>query len=142
MASLPVEFNFSCIVQFPDGSSADVQTDTVLNDRPGIVCFVSVRPQAKDSFGGALHLTMTLAELDLIDSHMQQLDEELAALLRVHQAAVQRLAAVPGFGVDSAQQIIEEVGPTATTFPTAKHPASRAAIAKCVDYSTKQLARR
>jgi transposase len=67
-------------------------------------------------------LAMTLAELDLMESQMQQLDEELAALLRVHQAAVQRLAAVPGFGVDSAQQIIAEVGPTATTFPTAKAP--------------------
>jgi transposase len=69
-------------------------------------------------------LAMTLTELDLLESHMQQLDEELAALLRVHQAAVQRLAAVPGFGVDSAQQIIAEVGPTAATFPTAKHLAS------------------
>jgi transposase len=69
-------------------------------------------------------LAMTLAELDLLESHMQQLDEELAALLRAHQDAVQRLAAVPGFGVDSAQQIIAEVGPTATTFPTAKRLAS------------------
>lgn len=69
-------------------------------------------------------LVMTLAELDLLESHLQQLDEELAALLRSHQDAVQRLAAVPGFGVDSAQQIIAEVGPTAATFPTAKHLAS------------------
>ena len=69
-------------------------------------------------------LEMTLAELDLLEAHLQQLDEELAALLRVHQDAVQRLAAVPGFGVDSAQQIIAEVGPTATTFPTAKQLAS------------------
>jgi transposase len=104
---------------------------------------------------------MTLAELDLLESHMQQLDEELAALLRVHQAAVQRLAAVPGFGVHSAQQFIAEVGPTATTFPTARHLASwvgacpghdesagitaviasRMVIAKCVDYSTKPRTR-
>jgi transposase len=69
-------------------------------------------------------LVMILAELDLLESHLQQLDEELAALLRVHQDAVQRLAAVPGFGVDSAQQIIAEVGPAALTFPTAKHLAS------------------
>src|SRR5215204_4968411 len=69
-------------------------------------------------------LAMTLAELDTLESHMQQLDEELAALLRVHQDAVERLAAVPGLGVDSAQQIIAEVGPTATTFPTAKRLAS------------------
>jgi transposase len=69
-------------------------------------------------------LAMTLAELEVIERHMQQLDEELAALLRVHQDAVQRLAAVPGLGVDSAQQIIAEVGPTAMTFPTAKRLAS------------------
>ena len=69
-------------------------------------------------------IAMTLAELKVMEEHMQQLDEELAGLLRVHQEAVQRLAAVPGFGVDSAQQIIAEVGPTATTFPTAKRLAS------------------
>ena len=34
-------------------------------------------------------------------------------LLRPHQDAVRRLAEVPGLGVDSAQQIIAEVGPTA-----------------------------
>ena len=37
---------------------------------------------------------------------------------------MQRLAAVPGLGVDSAQQIIAEVGPTAATFATAKRLAS------------------
>jgi transposase len=69
-------------------------------------------------------LAMTLAELAVLEAHMQQLDEELAGLLRVHQDAVQRLAGVPGLGVDSAQQIIAEVGPTARTFPTAKRLAS------------------
>jgi transposase len=69
-------------------------------------------------------LAMTLAELEVIETHMQQLDEELAGLLREHQDAVQRLAAAPGLGVDSAQQIIAEVGPRAATFPTAKRPAS------------------
>ena len=69
-------------------------------------------------------LAMTLGELQLIEAHIQQLDEELARLLRAHQDAVQRLAAVPGLGVDSAQQIIAEVGPTAATFPSAKRLAS------------------
>ena len=69
-------------------------------------------------------LVMTLDELDVIETHIRQLDEELARLLSVHQDAVQRLAAVPGLGVDSAQQIIAEVGPIAATFPTAKHLAS------------------
>jgi transposase len=69
-------------------------------------------------------LTMTLDELDGLETHMHQLDEELAQLLREQQAAVQRLAAVPGLGVDSAQQILAEVGPTAATFATAKRLAS------------------
>jgi transposase len=69
-------------------------------------------------------LALTLDELDVIERHLHLLDEELAQLLRGHQEAVQRLAAVPGLGVDSAQQIITEVGPTAATFATAKRLAS------------------
>jgi len=69
-------------------------------------------------------LTLTLDELDGLEAHIRQLDAELAQLLREHQAAVERLAAVPGLGVDSAQQIIAEVGPTAAPFATAKRLAS------------------
>ena len=70
-------------------------------------------------------LAMTLEELGLIEAHLRQLDQEMADLLRVHQDAVQRLAEVPGLGVDSAQQIIAEVGPHGgRRFPTAKHLAS------------------
>ena len=63
---------------------------------------------------------MTLEELRLLESHMEQLGHEIAALLEPQQQAVQRLAEVPGFGVDSAQQIIAEVGPTAAVFPSEK----------------------
>ena len=48
----------------------------------------------------------------------------MARLLTRHQDAVQRLAEVPGLGVDSAQQIIAEVGAAAATFPSPKHLAS------------------
>jgi transposase len=69
-------------------------------------------------------LKMTLTDLELLETQMRQLDEELAELLRPHHDPVERLAEVPGLGVDSAQQIIAEVGPTAATFPSAKHLAS------------------
>jgi transposase len=52
------------------------------------------------------------------------LNQELAGLLRGHQAAIERLAAVPGLGVDSAQQIVAEVGPTAAAFPSPKQMSS------------------
>ncbi len=65
-------------------------------------------------------LKMALEELRLIDEQISQLDQEMANLLSQHQDAVKRLAEVPGLGVDSAQQIIAEVGPTAATFPSEK----------------------
>jgi transposase len=65
-------------------------------------------------------LKMALEELQLIDQQIGQLDQEMASLLNQHQDAVERLAEVPGLGVDSAQQIIAEVGATAATFPSEK----------------------
>lgn len=54
-----------------------------------------------------------------MEKQIQQLEEEMAQLLASHQDQVQRLAEVPGLGVDSAQQVIAEVGVTAATFPSA-----------------------
>ena len=65
-------------------------------------------------------LKMALEQLQFLEQQIGQLDQELATLLHAHQDAVQRLAEVPGFGVDSAQQIIAEVGPAAATFPSEK----------------------
>lgn len=69
-------------------------------------------------------LKMALEGLQLIEQQMEQLDREIANLLSHYQDAVQRLAEVPGLGVDSAQQIIAEVGAAAATFPSEKHLAS------------------
>lgn len=88
--------------------------------------------QLRDALGACttLHpvyrrlLALTLEELRVLEDHLDQLDQELAQLLRAHQEGVQRLAEVPGLGVDSAQQIIAEVGATAATFPSGKHLSS------------------
>ena len=67
---------------------------------------------------------MALEELQLIEQPRDKLEQEIAALLRQHEDAVKRLAEVPGLGVDSAQQIIAEVGATASTFASPKNLAS------------------
>jgi transposase len=69
-------------------------------------------------------LQLALAELRGIEEQIAALNQELAGLLRAHQDPIERLAAVPGLGVDSAQQIIAEIGPAATTFPSEKHLSS------------------
>ena len=79
-------------------------------------------------------LKMALEELQGIEQQIGQLDQEMASLLRPYQDAVQRLAEVPGFGVNSAQQILAEVGATAAPrataicggFLTGKSPQQRA----------------
>jgi len=92
----------------------------------------ATQAQLCDALGACLELQpvyrrllkMFLEELQLIDHQIGQLDQEMAALLSQHQEPVQRLAEIPGLGVDSAQQIIAEVGATAATFPSGKHLSS------------------
>jgi transposase len=69
-------------------------------------------------------LKMALEQLQILEQQISQLDQEMATLLSQHQDAVARLAEVPGLGVDSAQQIIAEVGPTAATFPSGEQLSS------------------
>jgi transposase len=69
-------------------------------------------------------LRMVLEELELIERQMAQMEQEMAVLLSPYQDVVQRLAEVPGLGVDSAQQIVAEVGVMAATFSSAKKLAS------------------
>jgi len=81
---------------------------------------------------------MALEELQLIEQQMDQLDREIANLLSHYQDAVQRLAEVPGLGVNSAQQIIAEVGAAAATFPSEKHLASWVGVCPGQEYLLKE----
>jgi transposase len=69
-------------------------------------------------------LKMALEELQFIEQQIGKLDQEITSLLSQYQDAVQRLAEVPGLGVDSAQQIIAEVGAKAASFPSEKQRSS------------------
>ncbi len=65
-------------------------------------------------------LKMALEELQVIETHIEQLDREAMGLMQEHQEVVRRVAEVPGFGLDSAMQMIAEVGPQAASFRAAK----------------------
>lgn len=90
----------------------------------------ATREELQDSLSGRLlplHrqlLSLYLERLDLIESQMESLEKCVAQSLRAHQDSVTRLVEIPGVGVDSAQQIIAEVGPTAAAFPSASQLAS------------------
>ena len=57
--------------------------------------------------------------VELMDRQIADLDRLVAQALKPYQEAVLRLAEVSGFGVDSAQQLIAEVGVLADAFPSA-----------------------
>ena len=88
--------------------------------------------QLSDALGACTELNpvyrrlikMALEDLESIEKRIVQLEQEMADLLRSHEDQVKRLAEVPGLGVDSAQQIMAEVGATAATFPSAEHLSS------------------
>jgi transposase len=64
-------------------------------------------------------LQLYLTRLALLDQQIGKLDSLVAKALKKHEDAVIRVAQMPGFGVDSAQQIIAEVGEDAESFPSA-----------------------
>jgi transposase len=84
--------------------------------------------QLRDALGACAELNgvfrrllkMALEELELIETHIEQLEREAMGLMQEHQNAVQRVAEVPGFGLDSALQMIAEVGPKAADFDSEK----------------------
>ena len=69
-------------------------------------------------------LRLFLDRLELIDQQREELAQSVAESLREHQQVVTRLAQTAGLGVDSAQQIIAEVGPQAASFDAASQLAS------------------
>jgi transposase len=108
---------------------ADGETDPVALAALGDQRLHATPAELVDALGACVELNLVyrrllalaLEELQFIEQQMTQLDQEIASLLTQHQDAVMRLSEVPGLGVDSAQQIIAEVGATAATFPTDKN---------------------
>jgi transposase len=92
----------------------------------------ATQEQLRDALGACQDLNpvyrrlvkMALEDLQLLEQHIDGVDQQLAMLLGPYQDQVHRLAEVPGLGADSAQQIIAEVGTMAATFPSAGHLAS------------------
>lgn len=60
----------------------------------------------------------------MIEQQRETLRQSISGALKAHESAVARLIEVPGFGIDSAQQVIAEIGPHAAAFASAGKLAS------------------
>jgi len=109
---------------------ANGQTDPAKLAELGDERLKCTKEQLADALSGSpepCHLQLLklhLERLKLLDQQIEQLSQMAATAQRKHRDAVVRLAEVPGFGVQSAQQMIAEVGPDAEAFPSADQFAS------------------
>jgi len=83
-------------------------------------------------------LKLHMERLQLLDEQIDQLSQMSATALHKHQDGVVRLAKVPGFGVESAQQMIAEVGVDAEAFPSAGEFASWVGVCPGSDVSAEE----
>ena len=94
----------------------------------------SSKQQLADALNGSLEpvhqdlLGLYLQRLQLLDEQIAKLDQMAARALKKHEDAVIRVAHIPGFGADSAQQVIAEVGVDAESFPSAAQFSSWAGV--------------
>jgi transposase len=83
-------------------------------------------------------LKLYLERLNLLDQQIGKLDQITATALKQHQDAVIRVAEIPGLGVDSAQQLIAEMGVDAEAFPSAGQFASWVGVCPGSDVSAEE----
>ena len=92
--------------------------------------------QLQDALQGAGHMSdlhrqllrLLLERVQLVEQQRELLSQSIAQALHDHSHALARLIEIPGFGVNSAQQIVAEVGPHAASFASAAHLASWAGV--------------
>ena len=69
-------------------------------------------------------LKQHLDRIELIDQQIVELNQLAAEKMKSFQDAVTRLVEIPGIGAEAAQEILAEIGPQATAFPSAQQLAS------------------
>ena len=122
-----------------DGESDPHRLAALGDDR--LQCSAAVLADALDGSLDSIQralLKLYLERLHLLDQQIGQLDQMIATALRQHQDAVIRVAEIPGFGVDSAQQLIAEMGVDAEAFSTAGQFASWSGVCPGTEESAEQ----
>lgn len=76
----------------------------------------------------ALLLSRMLEHIDFLDGAVEDCDVAIEELLRPFSSEIERLGAIPGVDVRSAQDLIAEVGTDMSPFPSHKHLCSWAGI--------------
>jgi hypothetical protein len=86
--------------------------------------------QLRDALAGALDpvyrllLKQHMDQARLLRRQKEELNQELARAMQQHVAALNRLTKIPGVDLHAAQELLSEIGPTASAFHSAEQFAS------------------
>lgn len=80
-------------------------------------------------------VSQILASIDFLDERIEDLSRRIAELQRPFEDAVVRLDTIPGIGRRTAENLLAEVGPDLSRFPSAEHLASWAGMCPGSDES-------
>lgn len=108
---------------------------------PGLKCSKEQLRDALDGEPQPCHLQLLKLHMErwkLLDSQIAELSRMAAEGLKAHQSAVLRVAKVPGWGPESAQQFIAEVGVDAEAFETPEAFASWCGVCPGSEVSAEQ----
>lgn len=73
-------------------------------------------------------LKSQLSHIDFLDTHIEELSEEIAKRFKNDKDIIEILDTIPGINVRSAELILAEIGTDMSRFPTAAHLASWAGL--------------
>ena len=86
--------------------------------------------QLKEALAGGLEpvyqllLRQQMEQVELLRRHIVEVNAALAVAMKEHAATLHRLSKIPGVDVYAAQELLAEIGPTASTFASAEQFAS------------------
>jgi transposase len=86
--------------------------------------------QLKEALAGKLEpiyqrlLQQNLDQVDLLRRQVEEINTELTLAMQAYTATIMRLTKIPGVEVAAAQELLAEIGPGATAFPSAEQFAS------------------
>jgi transposase len=102
------------------------------------------REELRDALSGPARpchielLKLQLERLEVLDAQIDRLSRMAGEAMKAYQEAVLRVAKMPGWGAESAQQIIAEVGVDAAAFDTPEALASWAGVCPGSQMSAEQ----
>lgn len=109
-------------------AQGETDMDALVNEARGVLR--NKKAQLREALVGQLEpvyrmlLQQEMEQVRLLRKQIEEINEALAAAMKLHVATLHRLSQIPGVDLYAAQELLSEIGPGAVAFPSAGQFAS------------------